>query len=353
MTPPAVQALSEDTLGIALLHIERGDLSAARPLLADAVSGGVSTGANASLFHGAPALEFVLGRTSRPAHRVRAAVDRIAADRLAAARRRRESGALPSLAEFDLIRGLTGMAALLLTRDNPPPLTGEVLRYLASLANPVGVGREGLPGWWTPGSPPHEKTDGGFGDNGIAHGIAGPLAALSIAASRGIRVDGQVDAIGTFTRWLEKHGARYWVTLPEISGSASSPDVPRRPSWCYGALGIARSMQLGAIVTGDTARKQAAEDAAMTALTDPAKLALVTDASLCHGWAGIVTVTRAIAADSALPERFEGPLSAAREHLAAGIGTLAKPGFLEGTSGAQLALDGTNSTGWTRALLID
>jgi len=60
--PPPTQALAEGALGVALLHIERGDLLAARPLLAEAICGGVSTGANASLFHGAPALEFVFSR---------------------------------------------------------------------------------------------------------------------------------------------------------------------------------------------------------------------------------------------------------------------------------------------------
>ena len=54
------QALAEGPLGAALLPVERGDLDQARPLLSAAVHGGVSTGANASLFHGAPALEFVL-----------------------------------------------------------------------------------------------------------------------------------------------------------------------------------------------------------------------------------------------------------------------------------------------------
>jgi hypothetical protein len=41
------QAMSEGPLGAALLYLERGDLAAARPLLASAVDGGV--GANASL----------------------------------------------------------------------------------------------------------------------------------------------------------------------------------------------------------------------------------------------------------------------------------------------------------------
>jgi hypothetical protein len=353
VSPPRTQALSKGTLGIALLHIERGDLPAARPLLAEAVNDGVSTGANASLYHGAPALEFVLSRAGRADRRVQAAVDQVVTARLAAASRRRGSGSLPSLAEFDLIRGLTGLAALLLSRTNPPPLTAQALSYLVSLACPATAGGRSLPGWWTSGSPVHEEAEGGYSDNGVAHGIAGPLAALSIAARCGIWVEGQASAIDTFARWLETFGVSYWTTLGQLSAAATPQVPPLRPSWCYGTPGIARALQLAALATGDTARRQAAEDTAMTALTEPVRLARVTDASLCHGWAGILTVTRAIAAGSPDPGRFAEPIRLARERLAAGIDTLSKPGLLEGRAGAQLALDGTNTTGWTRALLID
>jgi lantibiotic biosynthesis protein len=105
VSAPATQALSEGTLGIALLHIERGDLSAARPLLAATAAAGVSTGANASLFHGVPALEFVLGRAGHTDTDLEAAVDKVVAARLNAAWQRHESARLPSLFEFDLIRG--------------------------------------------------------------------------------------------------------------------------------------------------------------------------------------------------------------------------------------------------------
>ena len=40
------------------------------------------------------------------------------------------------------------------------------------------------------------------------------------------------------------------------------------------------------------------------------------------------------------------------QRLAADLDRLAKPGFMEGRSGAQLALDGTNTTNWTSVLLI-
>ncbi|MFD0551585.1 hypothetical protein ACFQ0X_22140 [Streptomyces rectiviolaceus] len=130
--PPRTQDLSEGPLGIALLDIESGDLPAARRHIAQAVVHGVSAGANASLFHGAPALEFVLARAGHAGRDVRDVVDRVVDARLTAARRRQESGVLPNLAEWDLIRGLTGLGALLLTRGAPSARLTDVLSYLVS-----------------------------------------------------------------------------------------------------------------------------------------------------------------------------------------------------------------------------
>ncbi|MEV4178462.1 lanthionine synthetase LanC family protein [Nonomuraea sp. NPDC049709] len=352
MSALATQALAEGALGAALLHIERADLAAARPLLQEAVAGGVSTGSNASLYHGAPALEFVLGRAGRIDSEVQAGVDRVVAARLATARRRRLARHLPTLAEFDLIRGLTGLGALLLTRPGPSPLLEDILSHLVSLACPVETEGRTLPGWWSPDSPSHEvDIVGGHGNNGIAHGIAGPLTLLSLAARRSIRVDGHNSAITTFATWLEQFGSSYWVTLDQLTDQPLQVP-PLRPSWCYGDLGIARALQLAALAQRDPARGQQAEDIALAALADTDRLDQVSDASLCHGWAGILTVTTALAADSATPDRFTTSIQHARQRLAAGINELPKPGFLEGRAGAQLALDASNTTGWTSALLI-
>ncbi|MCG5216555.1 glycoside hydrolase family protein [Streptosporangium soli] len=48
----------------------------------------------------------------------------------------------------------------------------------------------------------------------------------------------------------------------------------------------------------------------MRVLTDSACLGRITDASLCHSWAGLLTITSAIADDSAAPDRFIRSVSA-------------------------------------------
>ncbi|MFI1864833.1 lanthionine synthetase LanC family protein [Streptomyces jumonjinensis] len=350
--PPGTQDLSEGALGVALLHIERGDLPAARRELARAIEGGVSAGGNASLFHGAPALEFVLGRAGRAGGGVRDAVDRVVDARLVAARRRQESGALPHLAEFDLIRGLAGLGALLLVRGPAPSRLADVLTYLVSLSRPAPLGDRKLPGWWSAEGPDGKEMSGGHGNNGVAHGIAGPLAVLSLAHRADAHVPGQLDAIKVFADWLDAYGGSYWTTRAQMDADEPPAPEPARPSWCYGLPGIARAQQLAALALGDPVRRQAAEDTVVRTLSSPVYLARITDATLCHGWAGLLTLARAVADDSPTPDRFTPLITGLNTRLSDDLNRLPKPGFMEGRSGAQLALNGTNSTGWTGALLI-
>ncbi|WP_031520575.1 lanthionine synthetase C family protein [Streptomyces sp. NRRL F-5123] len=349
---PRTQDLSEGPLGAALLHIERGNLPAAHQHLARAVAGGVSAGGNASLFHGAPALEFVLGRTGRVRPDVRATVDRIVDARLAAAHARHNRGELPHLAEFDLVRGLSGLAALLLTREEASPRLEDVLAYLVSLTRPVRIDGRELPGWWSAAGPGGEEMPGGHGNNGMAHGISGVLSVLCLAAGQDVLVPGQHEAIELIANWLDVYGGSYWTTRAHLNAGVPPVHQAARPSWCYGLPGVARAQQLAGLALDDPYRRRAAEDAFVAILSDPAHLARITDASLCHGWAGLVTLTRAVAADSPAPERFTPLLDGLLQHLTADLDRLPKPGLVEGRAGAQLALDGTDTTGWTKALLI-
>lgn len=349
---PRTQDLSEGALGSALLHIERGDTASARSALSTAVAGGVSTGGNASLFHGAPALECVLGRVGITRRDVCDAVDRVVAARLASARRRQASGALPHLAEFDLIRGLTGLGALLLDRVRAASSLREVLAYLVSLAEPIRVGGREVPGWWTDTGPAGEEMDGGHGNNGMAHGIAGPLALLALATRRGVQVPGQHEAIAVFDRWLDTHGCNYWTTDEQLRAPDPPTPLPSRPSWCYGQAGIARARHLAALALGDPARRRAAEDVVAHTLADPVWLDRITDATLCHGWAGLLTIARSVADDSPTPERFAPLIEDLHRRLTTDLERLPERGLMEGRAGAQLAAETTNSTGWPRVLLI-
>src|SRR5262249_59670842 len=102
--------------------------------------------------------------------------------RLPRAHQRIEARQRPALAEYDLIRGLTGIGAYLLHRGHDDQLR-DVLAYLVRLTHPLTtLDGQTLPGWWTPRAPhdrPSPRWPGGHANLGLAHRITGPLDLLS------------------------------------------------------------------------------------------------------------------------------------------------------------------------------
>ncbi|MFG2091823.1 lanthionine synthetase C family protein [Spirillospora sp. NPDC048824] len=384
------QSLAVGAAGVALLHIERayaglGSWQRAHQWLDAAVVDGVSASKGSHLHYGAPAVAFALhaagGELGRYARALETLDRNIAGEtrrRLVSAHARMDAGQLPALAELDAIRGLTGIGGYLRQRDTNGQLLGEILTYLVRLMEPVNDHNELLPGWWTTLAPSGRLSaefPGGHANTGMAHGISGPLALLALTLRDGKAVDGQAEAIVCICAWLDRwcqdDGSGpwwpHWVTRAQLSGAQPTPSKPSRPSWCYGTAGVARAQQLAALAIGDHARQDVAERAVVGALTHPSQLAAITDASLCHGHAGLLHIVTRCAADASIPmARFQPPLLQAliedetdAEQLAAEL--LQPPGgcfgFLEGAAGIALALHTAFSgsppvSGWDSCLLI-
>lgn len=354
----AGQSLADGAPGIALLHLETGNWPVAIAALEQAVAGGVSTAGGASLYYGAPALAFVLASSGRPglarAHAIAAeGTAMVTRRRLEAAHRRIDRRERPQYREYDLIGGLTGLGVVLRRLGNPA-LLREVLAYLVRLTEPV----DGLPGWWCQSGPNRSKPGppGGHSNHGIAHGIAGCLAFLSLTLNDGITVEGHAEAITRILRWLDAWQQRtgdstWWpqtVMLDHLRRGEPGQREPWRPSWCYGTPGIARAQQLAALATGDTARQRLAESAFNVCADDPEQTARLTGRGLCHGTAGLLAAGRRIAADALTPVPLP-PLLRLHRQTTAAPGEPA--GFLDGKAGAALAAAGT-TTSWDACLLL-
>ncbi|MFC9328877.1 lanthionine synthetase C family protein [Kitasatospora sp. NPDC057015] len=364
------QSLAHGAPGIALLHIERaatgrGPWEPAHTWLAAAASVPITSGTDSYHYYGAPALLHALAcaAQARPGSYQQALVrlDRTVADhavrRCERAFARIDRGELPTLAEFDTIRGLAGIGAVLLHRAPDGEAIRQILTYLARLTEDIQHDRRTLPGWWTAASPsgePNPRFPAGHANNGMAHGIAGPLALLALALRHGVEVEGQREAIRIILTWLElwrdDHAWPYWVTAAHLAGPDRKPLVPQRPSWCYGTAGVARAQQLAAIAIGDQHLRHRAENALATALLDPRALAATTDMSACHGYAGLAHIAHRAAEDAS-------PRNAARlgsatsllldtthpphtdpEEQAHLLVASAGPALLEGAAGTALAL---------------
>lgn len=378
------QSLAHGVPGIALLHTELAgaglrSFRRVHDWLTMAVGSPVTTGATTGLFYGAPAVAYALGRAAavRPGT-YRAALASMDAQIVADSHRRVDeahariaAGRLPVMAEFDAIRGLAGVGAYLLHRDPDSAALRAILGYLVQLTHPVTINGQPVPGWWTLTGPTGRvdaEFPGGHGNFGLAHGIGGPLVVLAQSLRRGISVDGQLDAINMICSWLDSwridtDAGCHWPYMITRSELISRPahvrhsGAKRRPSWCYGTAGIARCLQLAAVATGDTNRRHLAEDALVSAVTEPAQRAVTTDASLCHGYAGLARITACAAVDAAEPtaSRLRALVPDLLGRAVAQPATTT-PGLLEGVAGIALALASATgaptATSWDTFLMI-
>ncbi|MFE2040798.1 lanthionine synthetase C family protein [Streptomyces sp. NPDC059477] len=393
--PSHRQHLAYGPTGIALLHIERaaagaGSWQRAHAWLTAAAREPFTSGPGSHAFYGAPALAHALSCAAEHLpdayQRARDSLNRqMSVDvsrRLSAANHRADAGHPPELAEFDTIRGLVGYGAYFLRHDPAGTAVRAILDYCVRLAEPIVHEGEVLPGWWTstgPSGRPDNRFSGGHANSGMAHGIGGVLALLALAMRRDITVGGHREALSTFLAWLNRWQVEsgpglswpYWVTRDELRSGRLTPSAPRRPSWCYGTVGIARAKQLAALALGNVDGQVEAEAALVAALTDVAQLKATTDNGLCHGFAGLAHVAARTAADArpstvgqlrAAISPLLGivcPPGAVAEDLANAViqDMEAGPGFLNGASGMALALLAPATTtapvtAWDSCLLI-
>ena len=376
------QSLSKGAAGVAVLHGVRaqdglGGTDPAHAWLARATREDLSAGRGAGLWFGAPAVAFAIA-TAAPEQYPRAmtgldaGITQLAHARLRTARARMAAAVRPSLSEFDLVRGLTGLGAHLLRRDPHGGLVRRVLDYLVQLTEPLPADDEAgpsAPGWWTsdvPAGLPHTARAGGHANLGMAHGISGPLALLALAMRQGITVDGHAAAIDRICQWLdawrrEAPAGPWWperVTLDELRTGRSVQGGPARPSWCYGTPGLARAQQLAGLALRDPARQEVAEHALARCLADPAQLARITDPAICHGQAGLIATAWCAATDALsldigahLPHLLDTLLAHASDAPPEQL-----PGLIEGVAGVALTLHSiaTGTTGgWQTCLLLN
>ncbi|WP_261555877.1 lanthionine synthetase C family protein [Frankia tisae] len=379
------QSLAAGAAGAAVLHGIRahagaGDWATADAWLRVATREELSAGPGAGLWFGAPALAFALA-TAAPPGRYRSArqhLDTAVANmierRLAAANGRIDAGQRPERAEYDLVRGLTGLGAHLLTSRPDSKQLRRILAYLVRLSEPLPTSSTiglTLPGWWSGDLPVGAAVDAfadGHSDLGMAHGIAGPLALLALAYRRGIVVPGHLDALNRICDWLDTWRQNsptgpWWpekVTFGELTAGHPAQAGPGRASWCYGTPGLARAQQLAAIALADTGRQERAEAALAACLSNSAQLARFVDPTLCHGWAGLVATVHRAAADARfhpLGNHLETLTDQLLDNLDATEPASGRPpGLIEGTAGIAAVLHSLTADTpaiWEIALLLD
>jgi hypothetical protein len=157
---------------------------------------------------------------------------------------------------------------------------------------------------------------------GLAHGIPGVLALLSLVRSAGQPYEDLDYAIATTANWLSTHrlddewGANWPSAIPlhptTVDGKVmlaeadleSSPGGPSRTAWCYGGPGVARALWLaGRALDGDDF-KRLAIDAMEAVFRRPIAVRMIDSPTFCHGVAGLPLLPYDLANETGL--RFSG-----------------------------------------------
>lgn len=277
--------------------------------------------------------------------------------------------------DFDLISGLTGIGAYLFTRQDAPDAQiafRSVIEFLVAL---LGDART-PPRWHTPNfligskSMRREFPEGNL-NCGLAHGVPGLLALLSLAYESGRRVSGLEDAIEIAARWLMQHRSNdeWGPNWPAAQHWAEPGTMPvqraARAAWCYGSPGIARALWLA----GRALRRQEFQDLALEAMAAVFRRPFATlklDSTMfCHGLAGVLQITWRFARETRHAEFLEATASLTESILARHDNTsdtnppaassIIKPWVLEGLAGIALTLLAVGESAepdWDRAFLL-
>ncbi|WP_053726852.1 lanthionine synthetase C family protein [Streptomyces sp. WM6378] len=393
-TPQALQTARVDSLavgypGIALLFTtlaadgDTGARSVAHAHLAAAIrpAGGLRA---AGLYGGTAAVAFAARVAATGPDTYRSLLDSVtprvaeaAVERARALRAGRSQGTGAPSHLYDAVSGASGLARLLLALDPHGPALRACLEALVDLAEPAVTAHGTLPGWWTEGGPgvqgPNPDFPRGHLNLGLAHGIPGPLALLSLAHEQGVRVRGHEEAIGRFAGWLagRAHGDGYGPYWPltvraedELSGERP-PNPPTRAAWCYGTPGAARALFLAGRALEEKGWRELAGRAMRAALARPAATRALEGPGLCHGTGGLLQIAARMAYDLDDAE-LSAQLPCLARQLVEEMVEVDGVGFLEGAAGAALALhtyvEGVPSPGvgspspellgWDAALLL-
>jgi lantibiotic biosynthesis protein len=288
-----------------------------------------------------------------------------------------------SVSEFDVISGCAGVGAYLLSRRDDPGAAAAleaVLRAIVAIAR----GARPRPRWWTPAHLLFDEETAAMYPHGnlncgLAHGIPGPLALLSLAFARGIRVTGIEEAAERLAVWLVTNRADdawgvnwpYSVPLtregrPDRRAKAYGPS---RTAWCYGAPGVARALWLAGVAFDRPAWRELALEAMQAVYRRPVAARYIDSPTFCHGVAGLLQITLRFAHDTRLPTFTEAAVDLTEWLLSAfepnsvlgyrnwepGGTRVDHPGLLDGAPGVLLTLLAASSAvepTWDRMFLI-
>lgn len=282
-----------------------------------------------------------------------------------------ESGSI-RLQDYDLISGLTGIGAYLLSRTQIRAPTSNslhcIMTALVRICDTDNNGfllcktqKEDLIGWLAE----DDRCKSGIVNCGVAHGIAGILCLLSLAKLSNISITGIEETITRLGTWLigisNEHG---WPDVVSLESNVSHRGC--MDAWCYGSLGASRSLWLAGQAVGNLQWMFLAQTCVIESI-DRVLRTSMTDAGICHGLSGALLIALRFANETN-PDLFQPRIQQLFERVLLQFDPKTKfgfvdkigpildnPSFLTGACGIGLVLLASASEKapiWDRNLLI-
>ena len=265
--------------------------------------------ANLSLFGGASGLAMIMTLMSEEGKRYRKTLANLHTCLLEQVKQaawflRRSEGIAEG--DYDLIRGASGILAYLLFVPTPDAAVQATIEILLDwLIHLASTDQESKRERWHVAQQfiileeSRQRYPDGYYNCGLAHGIPGPLAVLSLAWLAGYRTPGLQEAVRFLSDWIVQHalvdpwGITWSDVVPlEHSHSAEAWQTlsPARTAWCYGTPGIARALWLAGKALEDALLCQTAIEAMEAVLRRPIAERRINSPTVCHGIAGLLAI---------------------------------------------------------------
>jgi lantibiotic biosynthesis protein len=262
------------------------------------------------------------------------------------------------VALFDIISGLSGIGLYLISRDRVEDDGADLLTLVIDTTSDLVLAGPPFKRWFTPvthtGPGLVEHFPYGNYNCGTAHGISGLLAFHALCRLTGLQHAKLDGAIHESASWLSAHaepvptGGAEWPIAVDIDGR--SPGTENQPAWCYGTVGVCRSLLLAAqALADDTLRRLALSG--MSSVTQRARMnPPIQIPTFCHGLAGLIQISHRIASEghSSLPEKvgwvedmislYEPDSILGYRDTGPGGVRADRPGLLQGMSGILLVM---------------
>lgn len=308
------------------------------------------------LFGGTAGVAHLLRSVSRDGTRYRGALASV--DAVLVSRTREHLAGLDprrglATSDYDLINGLAGVAWYGLQHYDDG-LPGDVEAMLVAVVGELDRRAAASPAHGLATEPDlitdvqrehHPALHGGYVDLGLAHGVAGVLAALGEARRLGLPVGEEgIDTLrGLLAASLVDHGHGLVTTYHHVPRSTAHEAA--RTAWCYGNPGLAVAAAASEAPGREGASLPDARTLLGTVRDTPVGLRHVGNPSACHGVAGLVLVDDVVPGvldrDVLLAQArsYADPTTTYGLHVEHVPGHLVdSPGLLEGAGGTAVAL---------------